>query len=100
MINLDLIHNYSYLGGVIYASSSRRTKPASFFVKKRLKNLKFGLKKDRKFYEKVKKNLNIRKYLLKKNGRPIASENLRKVKPNGFTAFWLEKFGESDPHMA
>ena len=32
--------------------------------------------------------------------RPIASENLRKVKPNGFTALWLEKFGESDSHVA
>ena len=62
--------------------------------------MKFGLKKDQKFYKKFKKKLNIRKYLLKKNGRPIASENLRKVKPNGFTALWLEIFGESDPHMA
>jgi hypothetical protein len=33
-------------------------------------------------------------------GRPIASEKLRKVKPNGFTALWLEKFGESDSHVA
>ena len=34
------------------------------------------------------------------DGRPIASEKLRKVKPNGFTALWLEKFGESDSHVA
>ena len=32
--------------------------------------------------------------------RPIASENLRKVKPNGFTALWIEKFGELDSHCA
>jgi hypothetical protein len=98
MIKLDLIHNYSYLGGVFYASSLRRTKPASFF-EKTIKNLKLVLKRP-KVLQKVKKKFKYSKIFIEENGRPIASKNLEKVKPNGFTALWLEKFGESDSHMA
>jgi hypothetical protein len=100
MIKLGLDYNYSYLGGVIYASSSRRTKPVSFFEKKRLKNLKLVLKRPKVLKRFTKKIKYSKIFIEEKMGRPIASENLRKVKPNGFTALWLEKFGESDSHVA
>ena len=66
MIKLDLIYNYSYLGGVIHASSLVRTKPASFFKEKTIKNLKLVFKKTKSLKKIYEKRLNIRKYLLKK----------------------------------
>jgi pyruvate dehydrogenase complex dehydrogenase (E1) component len=100
MIKLGLNYNYSYLGGVFYASSSLGTKPVSFFKEKTIKNLKLVLKKTKSFTKYLRKFKYSKIFIEEIDGRPIASEKLRKVKPNGFTALWLEKFGESDSHVA
>ena len=100
MIKLDLSCNYSYLGGVMYASSLLRTKPVSFFEKKRLKNFKLVLEKTNSLKKNFKKIKYSKIFIEEIERRPFASEKLRKVKPNGFTALWLEKFGESDSHVA
>jgi hypothetical protein len=101
MIKLGLSYNYSYLVGVFYASSLRRNETSLVFCEKTIKKLEVGLKKDQKFYKVQMKKFKYSKIFIEEiERRPFASEKLRKVKPNGFTALWLEKFGESDSHVA